>query len=147
MNILLVPVDFSKVTDIVIQHATRMASAFDGEIYLLHVEPPNPDFVGYEPGPDSVRDAVAKGIREDMHEIHVLRDRLREQGVQVESLVIQGPTVQKILEESQRLQADAIVLGSHGRGALMNLLMGSVCEGVIREASCPVVVIPASRLA
>jgi hypothetical protein len=36
-----------------------------------------------------------------------------------------------------------IVMGSHGHGALFNLLMGTVCNGVLRKARCPVVVVPA----
>lgn len=144
MNTILVPVDFSEVTGAVLENAEKMARALEAEVYLLHIEAPDPDFVGYKVGPDSVRDSVAKGIKSDMHELHVLRDSMREKNIQVESLVIQGVTVEKILEEAIRLQADLVIMGSHGRSALMHLLMGSVCEGVIKDSTCPVVVVPAS---
>jgi len=38
-----------------------------------------------------------------------------------------------------------ILLGSHGHGALYHLLIGSVSEGVIRKASCPVIIIPSKK--
>lgn len=81
MNTILVPVDFSEVTGAVLKNAEKMARAFEAKIYLLHIEAPDPDFVGYEVGPDSVRDSVAKGIKSDMHEIHVLRDSMREKNI------------------------------------------------------------------
>lgn len=50
--------------------------------------------------------------------------------------------MERLLAEQGRLAADAIVLGSHGHGALYDLLVGSVAEGVLRRAPCPVVVVP-----
>lgn len=55
-------------------------------------------------------------------------------------LVEHSPTV--ALEDASRTAA-MLVLGSHGRGRLLNMLVGSVAEHCLREASCPVVVIPA----
>lgn len=144
MSTLLVPIDFSDITPTVMSHTEILAESLNAEVYLLHVEAPDPDFVGYEVGPDTVRDSVAEGIHSDKHAIHRLRDDLRSKNLRVESLTIQGGTVAKIVEEAIRLQADYIVMGSHGHGALLHLLMGSVCEGVIKDAPCPVVVIPAT---
>jgi nucleotide-binding universal stress UspA family protein len=62
---------------------------------------------------------------------------------EVLALHIQGPTVEKILHEAGEQQAGWIVLGSHGHGALYELLVGSVANGVIKGARCPVVVVPA----
>lgn len=139
---ILVPVDLSSVSSRVIEGARDLAQRISAKATILHVEPPDPAFVGYEVGPQTVRDAVSREIRKDDERLHHLRDRLRGEGVETDALMIQGPAVEKILEESDRLDVDYIVIGSHGHGALYDLVVGSVCDGVVRRATRPVVVIP-----
>jgi nucleotide-binding universal stress UspA family protein len=138
----LVPIDLSEVSARVVDGAGDLAQRIGAGVVLLHVEPPDPAFVGYEVGPKSVRDSVAQDIRKDDERLHALRDRLRAKSVDAESLLIQGPAVEKILEESERIDAGYIVIGSHGHGALFDLVVGSVCDGVVRNAKRPVLVIP-----
>ena len=57
----------------------------------------------------------------------------------------QGPTIETIIEEAGRLKVDMIVVGSHGHGAMYQLLVGSVSEGVLHRATCPVLVVPARK--
>ncbi|MBW2274656.1 MAG: universal stress protein, partial [Deltaproteobacteria bacterium] len=47
-----------------------------------------------------------------------------------------------ILAEAKRLAADMIVMGSHGHGALYRALLGSVSEGVLHKATCPLTIVP-----
>jgi len=142
---LLAAVDFSAVSKAVVDQAASLAEAFSAELTLLHVAAPDPDFVGYEAGPQHVRDARAKDLRTEHRDIQELADGLRERSVSARALMIQGPTVEKILEEAEQLQADTIVIGSHGHGALHRVLLGSVSEGVVRGARCPVLVVPAAN--
>ncbi|MCS6771987.1 MAG: universal stress protein [Kiritimatiellae bacterium] len=142
MRRILVPVDFSPGMQDVARFAAKLARAFSADLTLLHVAPPEPDFVSYEPGPDSVRTAVARELSALHHKLHELDRSLEAEGLSVTSLVIQGYTVEKILQEILRLGADLVVMGSHGHGALRHLLVGSVTEGVIRESPVPVVVVP-----
>ena len=67
---------------------------------------------------------------------------LEQSGIDVTPLLIQGATVATIIEESSKLKADMIVIGSHGHGALYKTLVGSVSEGIIRKAACPVLIVP-----
>ncbi len=145
MATILVPVDFSPAEPVVIACAADLAKNLRAKMVLLHVEAPDPDFVGYRAGPQSVRDSVARSIHGDAQTLHALRDRLREQGRDVDCLLIQGATVGKIVEEAAKLNADYIVMGSHGHGNLFELVVGSVSDGVIRRAPCPVVVVPRAR--
>lgn len=142
MKTILAAIDFSDATHRVVTAAAELARALNAELHLLHVVPPDPDFVGYEPGPQHVRDQVAQSIVEDRHEIVELRDRMKTSGIQVQALVVQGPTIQKILEETHRLPADLVVIGTHGHGALYDLVLGSVSDGVVRKSPCPVLVVP-----
>jgi nucleotide-binding universal stress UspA family protein len=142
MKTILAALDFSDVTDRVVEVASSLARVYGATLYLLHVEPPEPDFVGYEPGPQHVRELVAAEAIRHFKEEHTLRDRLREEGLDVQSLVIQGAAADKILEEAERLSADLIAVGSHGHGAVYHILLGSVGEGVVKRATCPVLVVP-----
>jgi nucleotide-binding universal stress UspA family protein len=145
MTTILVPVDFSPSDQAVTACAEDLARRLRAKMVLLHVEAPEPDFIGYQVGPQTVRDAVARSVHGDAQTLHALRDRLRGQGREVESLLIQGPTVEKIVDEAIRLKVDYIVMGSHGHGNLFELVVGSVSDGVIRRAPCPVVLVPHAR--
>lgn len=142
MKTILAAIDFSPVSERVVDRAAALAQATGADFVLLHVEAPEPEFVGYDPGPQTVRDAVAQEIMGDHRKLHDIADSLREQGLAVTALVVQGVTAEKILEEAQAHEADCIILGSHGHGALYDLLVGSVSDAVIRRADRPVMLIP-----
>jgi nucleotide-binding universal stress UspA family protein len=140
---LLAALDFSEVSEKVLEQAAALAEAFAAELTLVHVAAPDPDFVGYEAGPDTVREARAHELRGEHRQLQEMADGLRARGLDAKALLIQGPTIEKILEETKQLGADVIVIGSHGHGALHRALLGSVSEGVVRGAGCPVHVVPA----
>ena len=138
---LLVAVDFSNVSDDQLEIVGRLAKP-NREIYLLHVAEPDPSFVGYEAGPDEVRHEVAVEFKREHEQLHDLANRLRKDGHEVNALMVQGPTVQTILAQAEKLGAEVIVVGSHGRGKLFDLAVGSVSAGVIRKSKVPVLVVP-----
>ena len=100
-------------------------------------------FVGFEAGPQSVRDARANELRNEHRAFQQQAKEICGKGVDAEAYLIQGPTVDTILEQADHLQADLLVLGSHGHGALYRALLGSVCEGVLRRTNIPVLIVPA----
>lgn len=147
MNIqtILVPVDFSDVTPQVIAAASALAGPFKSHIVLLHISEPEPDFVGFEPGPQAVRASVARDFRAEHQKLEELKQGLVKEVGAVTAFHIQGPMVEKILQEAAQHGAGLIVMGSHGHGAIYNLLVGSVTSGVLKGATCPVLVVPADR--
>ncbi len=138
---LLVALDFSSVAEDQLEIVQRLAAP-NREIYLLHVAEPDPDFVGFEAGPEEVRDQVAKEFHQEHEQIQSLAGRLRDRGHQVTALLVQGPTIETILNEAEKVGAEVIVVGSHGRGKLFDLVVGSVSAGVIRKSPVPVLVVP-----
>jgi len=138
---LLVAVDFSDVTERQVVAVERLAAP-GREIHVLHVAEPDPDFVGFEGGPDAVREQIAAEFRQEHRQVQALAARLRDAGFDATGLLVQGPTVTTILEQAEKLEAHAIVVGSHGRSALFDLVVGSVSAGVIRKAGVPVLVVP-----
>jgi len=144
MQRILVAVDFSEGSSEVVELAARLALGLRAELTLVHVEAPDPEFVGYEVGPQTVRDAVAHEFRSAHRRIQELADGLRERGIAAKALLVQGPTVETLVAEARRHRAEVLVVGSHGRGAFAKALLGSVSEGLLRAGCCPVLVVPAS---
>lgn len=140
---IVVPVDFSAVTDRVCEAAVEAALARQVPIWLIHVAEPEPHFVGYRAGPEVVRDQVAHEYREEHQKLQALGAQLRERGVEVHPLLLQGGIVEQILAQVEKHGANLIVMGSHGRGVMYQMLVGSISEGVIRKAHCPVLLVPA----
>jgi nucleotide-binding universal stress UspA family protein len=145
MKRILVPIDFSPVTTAVIQKAAQLAQAFRARLWLIHVTTPNPEFVGYEPGPQTVRNQVALRFRKEHRQLQQKARRFQQKGIHATALLVQGPTVETILEEAIRLKADLIVVGSHGYGTWHRVLLGSVSEGLIRKTTRPILVVPARK--
>lgn len=145
MKAVFAAIDFSPVSEVVIEHAMALARALGARLYLLHVTSPDPAFVGYEVGPQTVRDQVAKEYHEERRQLEAWRENAEARCVDTQVLFVKGPTVEKILNESAKRAASYIVMGTHGRSALHNLLVGSVSDGVLRKAPCPVVLVPSAR--
>lgn len=143
MKTILVPVDFSDVTARVVAVARQFAEAFRSRVVLLHVVEPEPDFVGFEPGPVSLRTAVARDFQEEHRKLEELKSSLS--GLDVLALQIQGATAEKIVQERANQGAELIIMGSHGHGALYHLLVGSVTDGILKKGGCPVLIVPSNR--
>jgi len=142
MHTILTAVDLTAATDAVIDQTRQFAKAFGSRVYLLHVEAPDADFVGYDVGPQAVRDDIAHTIAADHHTLQDLADSLRPDAPHVEPLIIQGPTVQKIHDEARRLEADLLIVGAHTHGPLYTLVHGQTTEAILKHAPCPVLVVP-----
>ena len=79
MKKILVPVDFSNVTDSTLQAAARLAGALKAELTLLHVAAPEPEFIGYETRPATVRQAVAHQLSAEHKHLQELKHTLEAQ--------------------------------------------------------------------
>jgi nucleotide-binding universal stress UspA family protein len=146
VELILVAVDFSPVSNAVYAVAEEMAAHLGARVLVLNVTELEVDYVGMAPpqaymiGEESVRKAAEARLA-------AAREEFVAAGVSVEVLHRWGPPVGTILEEVERTGAGLVILGSHGHGALFNLLVGSVAEGVLRHSRVPVVVVPPSAKA
>lgn len=141
-HVILVLIDFSEVSDLVLAEAVKLGKALQSPIRLMHVAEPSlaPCFnivgVGYGYNP------VLEPGRELEERLDELRDKLAEPDLTVSAFLLHGRPVDLIVKEAERLDPELVILGSHGHGALQHLLAGSVCEGVLRRVACPVVIVP-----
>ncbi len=142
MKNILVPIDLKVDTSKVLDYAIELAQSGNMKLWLLHVAAPNPDFVGYEAGPQYIRDARANILREEHGKLQEMVARLATAGIEAQPLLVMGATVETILGEAQRLNADLIVMGTHGRRGLSKAFIGSTCDEVLRANRFPVLVVP-----
>ena len=142
---ILVAIDLSPASARVIQVAERIAGPMSAEVWVLHVAEADPSFVGYDAGPDVVRDQVAREFREEHRGVQEHADTLRQAGLKATALLIQGPIVETTLTEAKRLNADLLIVGSHGFGALYDLVVGSSSRGILKNTEIPVLVVPVKK--
>jgi len=142
---ILVAVDFSGISDAVLERAGQVAGAFAAKIWLIHVAEPRPDFVGWDPSTPFMREQVAALYRQEHRDLHELANTLRLRGHDCEALLIPGAAAPVILDQAARLGAGMIVLGSQGKGAVERFVIGSTSLQVMQRSPVPVLVVPLKR--
>lgn len=142
MKNILVTIDFEEKAILLVKKAAEIAEKFSSKVWIVHIAAPDPDFISYEPGPQYIRDSRAKELRKEHRIIQNFTLMLEEKGIEAEGLLIQGPTKEMILEESEKLDIDLIIIGHHEHGLLHKVFAGSVANQVINHSKIPVLTVP-----
>lgn len=142
---LLVAIDFSEITKLILQKVEEIALKTGAKVWLIHVAQPDPDFIGYDVGPDSERKFMATKFRDQHIKIQEMSNEIKEKGVDITPLLVQGPTIETIIDEAKKLKVDMIVAGSHGHGTMFHILVGSISKGLLNKSSIPLLIIPAKK--
>ena len=142
MKNILVSIDFNNNEKILIDKAIEMAKAFDSKIWLLHVAAPEPEFIGFGVGPQYIRDSRAEELRKEHRLLSDYTDLIRLENQECEGLLINGATIEMILEEARKLAIDLIIIGHHDHNIMYKAFFGSVASGVIKKANIPVLIVP-----
>ena len=132
---ILCPVGFDRNSAAAISFASEMAEPGMSTIYLLHVvSPPTIRAVMLQPQP-ILTEAMADRELEKLRRAHLPRD------VQYQTVLRSGDPADLIVSVAEELEADLIVIPTHGNRGLAAMLLGSVAERVVREARRPVLTI------
>jgi nucleotide-binding universal stress UspA family protein len=132
---ILVPVDFSALSEAALGTAGRLAQAYGARIVAVYVAPM-----------DLVYGELLRPPSDPRLYLNSLEDRLQlarpaEYPVPYITSLKEGDSGAEILRTADETECDLIVMGSHGRGGLFRLALGSVAERVVRDAPCPVLVV------
>ncbi len=141
MNIL-VAVDLSSASQKILDKAKALALALPAKVCLLHVIEGEPDFLDDEPDLQTSSDQGQQEYPQEHKDLQKEVNTLRQSGIDTKGLLTQGSVVDVILQKSKQLEIDIIIIGTHGHGGVHHMIFGSVSEGVLRNTSCPVLVIP-----
>jgi nucleotide-binding universal stress UspA family protein len=124
--------DFSSRADCAFRLACSLAKDYHACLVVLHVVPPSVVIEG-EAAIASQSEELLSEARRKLEELPVADAEVR-----IERRLAEGSPSEEILRIAQEIKADLIVLGTHGRSGLARMLMGSVAEDVLRNASCQI---------
>jgi nucleotide-binding universal stress UspA family protein len=137
---ILVPTDFSDCSEAALEYGRHLAQAFGASLHLLHVvQDPYTQPWAAEAFPAPLGDLLVQW--EEQARKRML-DALPEGERARTTIVTQiGSPFFEIVRYAQDEKMDLIVLGTHGRGPIGHMLLGSVAEKVVRKAPCPVLTV------
>ncbi|MFO8006157.1 MAG: universal stress protein [Candidatus Brocadiia bacterium] len=134
-------VDFSKYSDHALRYALSLARLFGAELTVVHVVEmpflPSYSMAGV-PDLSMPVEELEENAREHLNE---KLEQCRSEHADVEAEVLTGSPFVEIIDFARQVEADLIVMGTHGRSGLRQLLIGSVAEKVVRKAPCPVLTV------
>jgi nucleotide-binding universal stress UspA family protein len=140
----LVATDFSEPSDAALTYGRQVASTFGATLVVVHVAENTlirgfgggDGFVVVDPELQRSVEAAARRRLESL-----ISDEGREQLDAAAVVLTSNAPAHAITEYAKETAVDLIVLGTHGRGGVAQLLMGSVAEQVVRTAPCPVLTV------
>jgi nucleotide-binding universal stress UspA family protein len=133
---ILLPVDFSKGSELAARFAVSLALEYKAKLHVLHVYAPLPQYDYL--AKDYVQDRKKK-LEEALANVVPAEDKAK---IEVEEILTEGkPVHHTIVEKAKQFGDDVIVIATHGRTGLAHVFLGSVAEHVVRHADCPVLVV------
>jgi nucleotide-binding universal stress UspA family protein len=142
MKTILLATDGSPSAERATAEAIELAGTTGSKLYVLAAwKRPTWEY-GIAPVAPYELDADAKAQADDAAAQAV--EAARESGITAEPMVRRGEAAHEVCRAAEEIDADLIVVGSHGWNALKRLVLGSVSAGVLHEASCPVMVVRSS---
>lgn len=138
MQKILVAHDGSKSSDKALKKAVEMAISLNASLTVLSVIPELYLTELSDADRSKIFNALSKETADAMEKI---RKALSGKSIEVKTLIRQGDPAEKILETAQKMKADLIVTGSHGKHGTKKFLLGSVSSKVVDYSKCPVMVV------
>jgi len=133
------PTDFSEASKYAMDYAIGLAQESRAKVYILHVIEEISSALYFDmlqaPPLRQLMVDIEKRARESLDEILPVELRGK---LPAEYIIRKGVPFVEILRCAEEIEADMIVLGTHGRTGLKHALFGSVAEKVVRKATCPV---------
>jgi nucleotide-binding universal stress UspA family protein len=135
---ILCPVDLSDVSRRALDYAATLAHWYESRITILHVAG-DTQGVG---GPPTDGPAAGRSPAIVADEVHAFCRPWTSRGEPVEVVISAGQVVKEIVQLTESLPADLLVVGTHGRSGFERLWLGSVSDKVLRKVVCPALTVP-----
>ena len=142
LKTVLVPTDFSAASESALRYGKAMAERFGATLHIVHVME---DLLAhawaaevYVSSMPQLRDEIEKESRQRLGAL--LTDGERK-ALRAETALLAGNPFLEIIRYAKAHDVDLIVMGTHGRGPIAHMLLGSVAEKVVRKSPCPVLTV------
>ena len=133
--------DATSITSPVVVKTLELANAFSSKVWILHIAPPSRQ-PPYNVDNKMFRHEVATELRHEHDFLQHLAKCMQNVNIDVTALLVQGSIISMILQESERLSINLVVLGCHKQGLLYSALMDDTDEGLLAKCSRPIMFVP-----
>ncbi|MFC1815297.1 universal stress protein [Thermodesulfobacteriota bacterium] len=137
---ILCPTDFSDISKNAIDWAVSLASPYHAKLWIMHAVDQLHGFEHYQILVLTPQEIAEKMDAHAKTELSKIANKIKKD-ITVETVVKQGKAFVEIIKTAKAQDIDLIVMGSHGRTGLSQVLLGSVAERVSRKAPCPVLIV------
>lgn len=139
---ILVPVDGSETSYAAVAKAVELAKAFGSKVTVAQVLTLDPYIASEYISAGQTNDLIERARVSILKTLDEAKAKFQEQGIAVESRLLEGQVIHReIARAATELNADLIVMGSHGRTGLKKLFLGSVAQSVLGEGNVPVLIV------
>lgn len=140
------PIDFSDNSKLIAQSAAYMAGKFGAEMHLIYIVQNFEDYSGFfvpQMSLPNLEGELLEGAESKMKSFcDNISDFCTEVGVsKLESKVFMGDVGERIVDYANEIEAELVIMGTHGYKGLEKIMFGSVADKVVRMATCPVLTI------
>lgn len=142
MKSILVAIDIEDSNSQLLEQAAMIAQKFEAKLWLLYIAPPEPEFISNATGAKYLREMLAHELRDEHKKLQQLAADLKANNIEAEGLMVQGPTIEMIVSEAQKLECSLLMIGSHKHGFLFKAFFGSTAEDLMSHTKIPVMVVP-----
>ncbi len=142
-KLILCPVDFSDTSAHALETAIELATQLNAKIHLVHVY----QYPAFSMPEADLATPIDLSLQYDYvdrlkQQLEDLRNKYSDSGINVGSTLAEGVPYVEIVETAKKINADLIIIGTHGRTGLSHMLLGSVAERVVRSSVVPVLSVP-----
>jgi nucleotide-binding universal stress UspA family protein len=142
LKTVLVATDFSEPSEVAVRYGRALADAFHASLHILHVVPDSMALPWATMADGlAMADVQRQWERDASQRLQRMLPESEREALHATLVTRAGDPVRQITSYAVETSADLVVLGTHGRGPVAHMLMGSVAERVVRTAPCPVLTV------
>jgi len=145
MKNILVALDFSEVTPQVIATSKELALGLQAKLSIIHIDYLMPFLNQYGINHVLALQAFQDQLKKSENFLTSLEEELKQEGIDATCQLVQGTTIESILQETEKVTADLVIIGAHAHGKLHNLLFGNIHEEIVKQANCPILIVPCRK--
>lgn len=135
---ILVPIDFSDYSKNALRYSVNFAKSISAKMFLIYVIEPMIYPADFSMGQIAIPAADIDMTKRAQEELNTLANNEIDNSIAVEVIIKSGKPFVEIIETASEIDADLIIIATHGHTGVEHLLFGSTAEKVVRKAPCPV---------